>query len=294
MHRMLVTLAIIAACVLVLTIMVYGLDYYWLGLAERPFSAKHAALKPSGRIGIGLGMIGFGLFMILFLYPLRKRIPWLAKKGSPKHWLDFHVIAGSLAPVIIMFHASFKFQGIAGMAFWMMAAVAFSGIVGRYIYAQIPRTLNSVEVSLKELEAMESSLAEQISSDDVFTPDDLTPLLRIPTAAEVKEMSAIVAIASMAMIDVSRPLRVAHLRFRALRGFGRVRSLWGILPSGNTELENAIRNARMRSALSKRVAYLAKTQQIFHLWHVVHRPFSYSFAILSVIHLVAVIALGFF
>ncbi|MCP6726220.1 hypothetical protein NL526_29605, partial [Klebsiella pneumoniae] len=79
------------------------------------------------------------------------RIGWLNRLGSARHWLDFHVILGLTAPVIIAFHASFKFHGIAGVAFWIMLSVAVSGVVGRYVYAQIPRSLSSAELSLKEL-----------------------------------------------------------------------------------------------------------------------------------------------
>ena len=293
LHRLLVTLAIIAASLLVLAVVVYGLDYYWLSMAERPFSPKHSLLKPSGRIGIALGLLGFSLFLVIFLYPLRKRISWLAKRGSAKHWLDFHVICGTLAPFIIMFHASFKFQGVAGMAFWSMVVVALSGIVGRYVYAQIPRTLHSTEISLKELEAMEAALSQEVSSKQVFAAEDLQLLLRIPSAEQVRKMPALVAILKMLAIDLARPFRVARLRSHALHGTRKIRSLGGLLPSGNLELEAAIAAARRRSSLSKRVAFLAKTQQVFHLWHVIHRPFSYSFAVLAIIHLVVVISLGY-
>ena len=293
MHSAMVAFAITLAVFVVLAIVIYGFDYYWLSMAERPFSAKHSSLKPSGRIGISLGLLGLGLFLIIFLYPLRKRISWLAKIGSPKHWLDFHVIAGTTAPIIIAFHASFKFQGIAGMAFWIMVAVALSGIVGRYIYAQIPRTLSSAEISLRELEVMEASLSVEVSRKKIFKAEDLQPLLLIPTAEQVREMPALVAILSMAMIDLSRPFHVVRLRARALHGREKLTSFWGILPSRNYDLEAAIAAARRRSSLSKRVAFLAKTQQVFHLWHVVHRPFSYSFAVLAILHLIVVISLGY-
>jgi hypothetical protein len=292
-HRALVTLAIMVACIVVLAIVVYGFDYYWLNLAERPFSVKHSSLKPSGRVGIALGLLGFSLFLIIFLYPLRKRIPWLAKRGSTKNWLDFHIVAGTTAPIIIAFHASFKFQGIAGMAFWMMVAVALSGIAGRYIYAQIPRTLNSAEISLKVLEEMKSSLSHELSEARLFSAEDLKPLLDIPTAEQVRRMPALTAILSMTKVDFARRFHVAKLRSKVLYGQGRLRTLGGFRSSGNATIESAIDTAKRRAALSMRIAYLTKSQQVFHLWHVVHRPFSYAFAVLAVVHLVVVISLGF-
>src|SRR5271157_953847 len=157
-HRMRLHIATATAVVTVATLVVYGWNYYLLAAAERPFSPKHDLLKPSGSIAIKLGMAGVALFLVIFLYPLRKRIKWLGRIGSAKHWLDFHVVAGLTAPVLIAFHASFKFRGIAGIAFWIMLAVAISGVIGRYIYAQIPRSLASAELSLKDLGEIEEEL----------------------------------------------------------------------------------------------------------------------------------------
>ena len=32
---------------------------------------------------------------------------------------------------------------------------------------------------------------------------------------------------------------------------------------------------------------------VFNLWHVIHRPFSYSFAILAILHIVVVLGMGY-
>ena len=137
-----------AAFLLVAAIGIYGASYYLLPLEQRPFSDKYELLKPGGTIGLKLGILGTVLFFIIFLYALRKVIPWLGRLGTARHWMDFHVIAGVTAPIVIAFHASFKFQGIAGIAFWIMVAVALSGVIGRYLYSQIPRSLNAAELSL--------------------------------------------------------------------------------------------------------------------------------------------------
>ena len=180
-HRMRLHLAAVTAVVSVVALAVYGWNYYLLAAAERPFSPKHELLKPSGSIAIKLGIAGVLLFMMIFLYPLRKRIKWLGRIGSAKHWLDFHVIAGLTAPVLIAFHASFKFRGIAGIAFWIMLSVAISGVIGRYIYAQIPRSLSSAELSLKELAEIEEELSKDLSAQSPLSAQDFAPLLQVPT-----------------------------------------------------------------------------------------------------------------
>ncbi len=61
---------------------IYGFDYYTLGSNERPFSPKHALLRPSGPIGVNLGVFGVLLFFLIYLYPLRKRWGWLGTPGQ--------------------------------------------------------------------------------------------------------------------------------------------------------------------------------------------------------------------
>ncbi len=58
-HRVLVTLTVAASIVLGVAMAIYGWSYYILPQAQRPFSYKHIQLKPSGTVGLKLGMFGF-------------------------------------------------------------------------------------------------------------------------------------------------------------------------------------------------------------------------------------------
>jgi hypothetical protein len=292
-HRIRVAIAACAAILLVVLIAIYGASYYILPLDERPFSVKHELLRPSGSLGLKLGILGTLLFCVIFLYPLRKVIPWLGRRGSARHWMDFHVIAGLSAPVIIAFHASFKFRGIAGVAFWIMLAVAMSGVIGRYLYAQIPRSLNAAELSLADLHEAESALAEALLAQPFFSAPQLDAVFHVPAAEYIRSISPLRAIGEMLVADLLLPFRVAALR-RAPSSLGaKIRSLGGLFSSGNHEIESAVRMVRQKASLSKRVVFLDQTQRVFHLWHVIHRPFSYAFAVLALIHIVVVMGLGF-
>src|ERR1700749_1837255 len=57
-HRQRVFLSWMLALAVVLVIAGYGFNYYSLSAADRPFSPKHELLRPSGPIGIKLGMFG--------------------------------------------------------------------------------------------------------------------------------------------------------------------------------------------------------------------------------------------
>ncbi|HTM89514.1 MAG TPA: hypothetical protein VL155_15010 [Terriglobales bacterium] len=278
---------------LFLALALYGLDYYMLAAAQRPLSPKYDLLKPSGAIGLKLGILGLAMFFAIFLYPIRKRWKWLSRQGSARNWLDAHVLLGLTAPLVIAFHASFKFRGIAGMAFWIMAAVALSGVVGRYLYGQIPRSLNTAELSLKESQEMQQKLMRQLAAQRLILPEQLRPLFRLPSPQRVDEMPAVFALAYMLALDAVRPFHVARLRQRALGWGGGFSTLGGLLPSGNAQIEGVIGVAREQAALAKRILFLSRSQQVFHLWHVVHRPFSYSFAVLACIHVGVVLLLGY-
>ncbi len=102
------------------------------------------------------------------------------------------------------------------------------------------------------------------------------------------------AILLVIFLDLTRPFQIARLRRTLLHGSGLVLSLGGLLSTEDPEIERAIEMARRKSSLSKRVAFLSRTQQVFHLWHVVHRPFSYSCAVLALVHIAVVLLLGYY
>ncbi len=293
-HRFRLRVAWFAAIVSVAAISVYGFSYYRLSLEQRPFSPLHGLLKPSGSVGLRLGMIGLGLYCVLFLYPVRKRVKWLGKIGKTRHWLDFHVLIGILAPVLITFHASFKLAGIAGVAYWIMIAVALSGFVGRYIYAQIPRSLNAVELSMGELASQVTELAAELARQHLFQAGDLASLLLVPSPDEVRAMPLSEMLWTILRLDLARPILIARLRRRVLRGWGLITTLGGLLASHEAGLETVIIAVRRQAALRVKMAFLDRTGQIFHLWHVIHRPFSYSFAVLVMIHVAVVLMMGYY
>jgi hypothetical protein len=278
---------------IVVAVSIYGFDYYRLGLAERPFSPKHDLLRPSGAIGVNLGIFGVLLFFLLFLYPVRKRWGWLGRQGNSRHWLDFHVILGTVAPMVIALHSSFKFGGMAGWAFWIMTAVTLSGFIGRYLYSQIPRSLNAAELSVKEIQEMENMLRWKAEEQCEKIGTDLIDLYALPSAAQVARVSMMTALCWMIWLDLKRPLQVSSLRLRAAGVVPWLTSLFGILPTRKLSLEIAIVVARKQASLAKRVLFLSRTRQVFGFWHVIHRPFSYSFAILAIIHIVVAMGLGF-
>lgn len=291
-HRIRLRLLYLLAIATNLAIFIYGFDYYKLAAMDRPFSPKHHMLRPSGPIGLYLGFMGVALFIGIFLYPIRKHWAWLGQIGKTRHWLDIHVLMGLTAPFIIAFHSTLKFRGIAGMAFWIMFAVSASGVVGRYLYAQIPRRVTTVELSMKELQELQEGLSQELASQRVLPDADLRALLKMPNAQQVARLPIPIALVYMIILDVIRKFGVARLRRNA--SGESFRTFFGFVPSQHRELEKAIHAAAEEAALSKRLLFLSRSQKVFHLWHVIHKPFSYAFAVLALIHIGLQFFLGYF
>jgi hypothetical protein len=202
-------------------------------------------------------------------------------------------VLGTTAPIIVAFHSSFKFGNIAGMAFWSMLAVTLSGFVGRYLYSQIPRSLNAAELSKKELEEREEVMRKELEEQRRTFGFSVDALYHLPTPQHVASTSMVEALLSMFIIDFRRPFKASWVRLHQA-GFGPwLFSLCGLLRTRDLKLERAIRIAQTHSALSKRVLFLSRTQQVFQLWHVVHRPFSYAFAILAILHIGIALFMGY-
>jgi len=238
-------------------------------------------------------MFGVLLFFLIYLYPLRKKWSWLARQGNSRHWLDFHVVLGTVAPIIIAFHASFKFSNIAGMAFWSMLCVTLSGFVGRYLYSQIPRNLTAAELTLKELEDAEEKMRRELAGQQMAFGSRMESLYALPDTKTVARVPMLAALVWMIAMDFRRPLHVSLMRLQAAGFSAWLLSLFGLLPTRDSKLEHAIDVARRQARLAKRVLFLSRTQQVFKLWHVVHRPFSYAFAILALLHIGIALFMGY-
>ena len=171
----------VAAVALLIAI---GAGYYGLPSTERPYHPLHETLRPSGFIGHGIGIIGSAMMLLLLLYSLRKRVRFMQSWGNIRYWLNYHIWLGVTGPALVLFHTSLKFGGIVSISFWSMTAVVLSGVVGRYIYLQIPRSLSGHELSAKELAEMDRGLAWQMTEIHGMDEVLLAALQRVSTTSD--------------------------------------------------------------------------------------------------------------
>ncbi len=251
-----------------------GWQYYQTPIAVRGYEAAHAALRPSGPIGQSLGMLGALLMLVPFLYMLRKRMRTWTWAGSMKSWLEVHLFCGILAPVLITFHTSFKFNGIVSAAYWSMVVVVLSGFVGRYLYVRIPRTLRGSEMSRAELDAHADELRRQLAA----TPGADRWMARLDDLERPGKQS----VAGLLSAEMGLRLKLRQLR-KALAASD----------LGRAEGNALLRLTTERAFLLRRIAYLEHTKSAFALWHVFHVPFVYILLVIVCLHVGVTLYLGY-
>lgn len=115
--------------------------------------------KPGHGLGFYLGITGTALMFITALYPLNSRLGFLRKLAKTKFWLLAHIVAGLLGPALVSYHTTLKLDRWPAVAFWAMWAVVFSGVLGRYIFTWVRR---SVGLAALEGQALQSTQEEMI------------------------------------------------------------------------------------------------------------------------------------
>ncbi len=80
-----------------------------------------------------------------------------------------------MGPILVLFHTAFKFGGIVAVSFWSMVAVFLSGVIGRFIYLQIPRSIEGRELNLYEVKEMRSNVAGIVRNSYILMKKAITP-----------------------------------------------------------------------------------------------------------------------
>jgi hypothetical protein len=262
-----------------------GAPYYLQGMAGRVRSPLHPWFRSSGYLGQSAGILAFLGFAFLWLYPIRKRVKRLAVTGSIPRWLDVHITVGLFLPWLVGLHAGWRFGGLAGLAFVAMVVVWASGIVGRYLYARIPRSRNGLELSREEITAHRRELVLKIAAVTAWQPQDVE---RMTSGALGGSEGSGTRGALLGMIadDVARRRAIHNLerRWRRLDPEG------GVVDQ-ETRRE-VLRLARQEMSLAQQVRMLDATRRIFRYWHVAHLPVGLTALLAVCVHVVVVIVLG--
>ncbi len=280
-HKIFISLLVAIVFISFITLLYKGILYYRTGLEERVYHPDHQLLKPSGILGHGLGITG-SLFIIIGVgsYMARKRYRILSRLGILKHWLEFHIFLCTLGPILILFHTSFKFGGLVAVSFWSMVAVFLSGIIGRFIYIQIPRSIEGRELSLNEIREMKSDISGIIRSSYNLDEESYNII-----ADSVKK--------KIELYHKNPVLRYIRKYFNDRDSIKSVKEILKRNKIPKDKYRKVIRIVNNDIKLNRRIEHLETMQNLFKYWHVIHFPFALVMLIIMLIHVAVTIVFGY-
>lgn len=247
---------------------------------------RDALYTPASDFGYWLGVSGGSLMVVLLIYPLRKRFRALAVLGPLKYWFSFHMLAGIVGPVVVLFHSTFRVGSFnAAIALASMLLVVASGIIGRVIYRKIHHGLYGSRATAAELRR---SLDLQMAS----LKDELS---RLPVIErEVGRFSALVflepegrwqSVRRFASLGWKRYLASRRVR-RAIAAYEK--KVGASDTAANVHLRTLATTIEDTLKALQRTAQFSTFERLFSLWHIVHIPFLCMLLITAIVHVVAV------
>lgn len=255
----------------------FGRDYYLAPAFKKARHALNPVLRQSGSAGHLFAIIGTFFMMLLLLYSVRRRCRFAAKWGDLSVWLNAHIFLGCAGPVLVLFHTVFKFSGIVAIAFWSMTLVVASGVVGKYIYTLIPRSLSGMELNRIEMEAEEIGLT--------FEMRTLLPAIHPfwQRLAAIEEESG-------------RRARWEHLHlfFEPAQLRRQLRRLLEHSPElDRRQRKKLIALVVKRHMVQHKAKLMQQTLRILHYWHLVHQPFVIIMFLILLVHVYVSVRLGY-
>ncbi len=259
-----------------------GGTYYASPLQERYTHPLHQTLKPSGALGHSLGIIGTLMMLSIFVYSLRKKWKFLQRFGSQNQWLQMHIFMGFAGPVLVTFHTTGKLGGIVSVAFYSMWAMVFSGVIGRYLYAKIPRTVQGNKMGLREIEDRLAELVDKLHHDQ--RKGAILEGIETLLARTRRQRGGLLrALFRSLRDDLSLPLDAIRI--------------WRIVGiDQGLSLRKRLRVMRLvlkQQRILNHLAVLDAMQQLFSYWHVFHKPFTVLTFVIVSLHVSVALYLGY-
>ena len=262
-HRQLISFGLTVG-VLGFALWLLGADFYGAHPWARADHPSEPWLRSSGAWGLTLEITGATLIVLNLVFLLRKHVKALGRFGKLKTWLDLHVLSGLLGPLLVVFHTTFELRtDVAATAAIALAIVVATGVIGRYVFSMVPRHPSGMKLSRKALEkALVAALAGAAAASAPAPR-------RVPT--------------SRVGCLFTLPLVSLQLSFARVRLWWQGRGL-------TTEEVHALH----RLLLARRELHLFDiTRGLLKWWRAIHRVVAVATVLLAVLHVVAVLHLGY-
>lgn len=230
--------------------------------------------EPSKGIWHPVGWTGSGMMVVMMLYSVRKRVGFLRSLGSLRHWLSAHMFLGIMGPILVTFHTTFKFNGIIATSFWSMIITMVFGILGRYIYIQIPRSLAGAELRVLDIERMVQTIDSRLG--EFSKGVNVSELCK---AIDLREKGPEDTGLIKSLLFMFRDDIVISYRLRKLDSV--LRKTHHLPWKVRKKIDFLIRK---KAAFTRRMNYLSTSHKILHYWHIFHVPLAIVMFLIMILH----------
>jgi sulfur relay (sulfurtransferase) DsrC/TusE family protein len=166
------------------------------------------------------------------------------------------------------------------ISFWSMVAVFLSGIIGRFIYIQIPRTIEGRELSLNEVREMKTDVAGVLKTSYSLDEESYNIIAdSIKKKFELYHRNALI--------------RYIRKHFDDQKSLRSVKSVLKRNKLPKHESDQIVALVRDDIKLNRKIERLDTMQNLFKYWHVAHFPFALVMLIIMVIHVTVTVLFGY-
>ena len=235
-------------------------SFSWM--IARPLGYTEAIYPIEAIEGLGrwFGWVGSWLLTLTLMYVPRKRLEVVFRHlGSRQAYLDVHVFFGLMGFVFASYHTTFELDHpLWRIPFFACMLVVVTGIIGRYFYSQLPRTVAGNEMRLEDAKAENAAIEGQLAK--IFP--DTTAYKQfldwsIPEAQ--RKYGLIRTVLLMFTLDLKRNAKLAGLRGR-------------LLAAGQTRrsAKEILQTIKRKANLEQKILLYEKSRRVAKVWLVVH------------------------
>lgn len=267
---------------LALASLLLGDEYYALPRMARHHAAEHKTLGPGGTYGHLLGIGGSMLMVSNLLYLVRRRWSRVEGLGDLSSWLAFHVAFGVAGVALVFVHAAMLYDNPIARASLIAAGVVLvTGVVGRWIYAQVPHRPDGHAQDEGELVSRLRGRLTSVRADLRTAVEDVEHAL---TRLVAPPVSGPIAAAGGALLSP-----VTYLRVLARAAAWRRRLAQPPYGLSRGEIDQVLAVAGEVTVLRRAFRRQTAFKQVVGAWRGVHRVATFILLLTLVTHVVTVL-----
>lgn len=232
----------------------------WIVARKLGYAAEIRPVDAIEGLGRWFGWIGSWLLTLTLMYVPRKRLDRIFRYLGPRAaYLDVHVFFGLLGFVFAMYHTTFNLNHpLWRIPFFACMLVVITGIIGRYFYGQLPRTLAGNEMRLEDAKAESAALEGQLAR--IFpNASAYKSYLDWSLTEEQSKRGLIGTVFLMFALDFKRNAKLAGLRGR-LTSAGQTRQ----------QAREIVQSIKRKANLEQKVILYEKSRKVAKVWLAIH------------------------